>query len=65
MPHRFVVLVNDQIETYDKFEDIPSVIDNVIEFKPEFLPAPHTPEQHEMNELWYDKFKELLSRETK
>lgn len=65
MPHKFVVLVDGQIKTFDTFEEIPSVIDNVIEFKPEFLPPPHTEEQHEMNDLWHDKFRELMSRETK
>jgi hypothetical protein len=65
MPHRFVVLVNDELKVYDDFDKIPMVIDNVIEFSPEFIPPPHTHEQHEMNSQWEDKLKELMKRETK
>ena len=65
MPHKFVVLIDDEIKVFNKFEDIPLVIDNVIEFSPEFLPPPHTPEQHEINAEWENKLKELMLRETK
>lgn len=64
VPHKFVVLINGELKTYQKFEDIPLVVDNVIEFRPEFFPPPHTPEQHDENEKWYEKFKELMKRET-
>ena len=65
MEHRFVILIDNKLHTFDKFEDIPMKIDNVIEFRPKFIPPPHTHEEHVINDQWHDKFKELLKRETK
>lgn len=65
MSHKFVILINDELKTYDNFDDIPMVIDNVIEFLPEFIPPPHTEEEHHINSQWEDKLKELMKRERK
>lgn len=65
MPHKFLILKNGKLETYDKYEDIPLEFDNVIQFLPEIPPGPHTHEQHEEIDAWDDKLKELLKRETK
>lgn len=65
MSHLFRVLVNGKIEEYDNFDDIPDKIDNVIAFLPEIIPPPHKPGEHEINAQWGEKFKELMSRETK
>lgn len=65
MSHKFVVLVNDELRTYENFDEIPMVIDNVVEFSPEFIPPPHTEEEHQINEQWQEKFRELIKRETK
>jgi len=64
MPNEFVVLVNGQLKRYERFEDIPQVIDNVIKFIPDVPEPPHTHEQHEEIDAWQDKFKELMARET-
>lgn len=61
----FIVLVDGKLETYDRFEDIPQVIDNVVKFLPFVPPPPHTDEQHEEMESHSEKFRELLARETK
>jgi hypothetical protein len=61
----FVVLVDGQIRTYYKYEDIPQVIENVIKFLPNVPPPPHTDEQHREMDSHESKFKELLKRETR
>jgi hypothetical protein len=65
MAHKFVVLVGGQLQEYQKYEDIPQVIDNVIQFLPEIPEGPHTDEQHEEIHEWENRFKELMKRETK
>lgn len=65
MAHKFVVLIDNKLYEYQNYEDIPQVIDNVIEFKPEIPEGPHTEEQHEEIHEWEHKFKELMNRETK
>jgi hypothetical protein len=65
MSHKFTVLTDNGLETYDKYEDIPESFHNVIEFLPEIPDGPHTEEQHEEIEQWNNKLKELMKRETK
>jgi predicted alternative tryptophan synthase beta-subunit len=65
MSHKFVILLNNKLVTYNKYEDIPDSFYNVISFLPEVPEAPHTEEQHLEIESWNDKLKELLKRETK
>ena len=65
MKHRFLMLVNGELKEYENYEDIPKVIDNVIEFLHYVSPGPHTPEQHKEIHLWVDRFKEVMKRETK
>lgn len=64
MPDKFVVLINNEIHQYDDYKNIPETIDNVIEFLPEILPPPHSPEQHLLIDEWNNKLKLLLERET-
>ena len=60
MGHRFVIMLNDELVEYDRYENIPDKFDHVIEFLPEIPPGPHTPEQHEEIDLWHDKFLRLM-----
>ena len=64
MPHEFVVLLNGKIETFQRYEDIPKKFDNLIKFVPEIPEPPHTEEQHEEMDVWNEKLKELMKRET-
>lgn len=64
MAHEFVVLRKGILETYNKYEDIPDIFENLIKFIPEIPDGPHTHEQHEEIDSWNDKLKELLKRET-
>jgi hypothetical protein len=63
MAHRFVVVIDNVLHTFDNFLDIPENIDFVVEFIPEIPPEPHTEEQHQEIEAWGDKFQDLLERE--
>jgi hypothetical protein len=63
MTHKFVILLNGNLVTYNKYEDIPDSFDNVISFLPEIPNEPHTNEQHEKIDQWNDKLKELLKKE--
>lgn len=64
MSHKFVILRDGVLETYDKYEDIPEFFENVIEFIPEIPKGPHTEDEHEMIHQWNDKLMELLQRQT-
>lgn len=65
MAHKFVILRNGTLETYNKYEDIPEVFDNIISFLPEISDGPHTEEEHEEIDSWNERLQELLKRETK
>lgn len=65
MAHCFKVSIDGEIKEYTRFEDIPKEFDNLICFKPEFIPPPHTEEEHRKNEIWEVRFKELMQREKK
>lgn len=63
MAHEFIVLLNGELKTYTKYEDIPERFDNVISFKPEIPEQPHTEEQHKEIESWNNKLQKLMERE--
>ena len=63
MAHEFVILVNGELITYTKYEDIPEIFDNVIRFVPEIPEPPHTHDQQEEIDSWNNKLKELMKRE--
>ena len=63
MGHRFVIMRDDQLSEYTKYEQIPSEFDHVIEFAPEIPPGPHTDEQHEEIHQWHSKFERLMEIE--
>ena len=53
---------NDELETYDRYEDIPDDLDHVIEFIPEIPPSPHTEQQHEEIHAWRGLFLKLMEK---
>jgi len=63
MPHRFVVMINNVLHTYDQYEQIPEQFDHVIEFQPEIPPEPHTDAQHTEIESWIPRFHRLMEIE--
>jgi hypothetical protein len=65
MSHRFDILLDGKLMSYDNYDDIPESFDNVVAFLPDIPPGPHTDEQHEEIKGWSLKFAELMKRETK
>lgn len=63
MAHRFVILIDNVLHTYDQYEQIPDQFDHVIEFSPEIPPEPHTHEQHQEIDSWLPKFQQLMEIE--
>lgn len=63
MPHRFVVRIGQHLHTFDRYEDIPSEFDHLIEFVPDVPPPPHTDQQHEEIEAWQLRFQRLMEIE--
>ena len=55
----FQFIVNGELVTYDKYEDIPETFEHVIKFLPDIPPEPHTEEDQE----WNNKFQELMEKE--
>lgn len=64
MTHKFVIMVNGQLNTYHNYEDIPDHFDHVIEFRPEIGAGPHTEHEHEEIAMWNEKLQLLIKKET-
>lgn len=63
MKSEFVLMVNGELRSYERWEDIPEKFDHVIKFKPHWPEPPHTAEQHAEIESWLPRFQELMRRE--
>ena len=63
--HRFVLLINGQLEIFHTWESIPEKFDHVIEFVPEIPDGPHTQEQHDEIEQWHYRLQSLIAKENK
>ena len=63
MGHRFVIMLEDQLYEYTKYEQIPDHFDHVIEFAPEIPPGPHSDQDHEEIDQWPKKFERLMEIE--
>jgi hypothetical protein len=61
--HEFVVMKDNKLFTYNRFEDIPNDFDHVIKFLPEIPPEPHTEEQHEEIAQWNTRLQRLMEIE--
>ena len=65
MKGEFVIKVGSKLVTYNNYDDIPMVFDNLISFKPDALEPPHSEEDHKEMETYNTKLQELMKRETK
>lgn len=63
--HKFVLLVNGQLQTYTSWESLPDDFDHVIEFIPDIPDPPHTSEQHEEIDQWHYRLQSLVDKENK
>jgi len=60
MTHEFVFLIDGELVTFTKYEDIPENFDNVIKFLPD---VPHEEVDHDGPNIWNDRLQELIKRE--
>jgi|TARA_B110000285_G_scaffold36781_1_gene39837 hypothetical protein len=60
MAHEFVLLINGELKTFTKYEDIPEDFDNVIKFLPD---VPHEEVDHDGPNIWNDRLQELMQKE--
>ena len=62
----FQFIINGELVTFDKYEDIPDEFEHVIKFIPD-IPEPvnddHTDEEHEELAKWNDRLQELMEKE--
>ena len=63
MGHRFVIMRDNTLYEYTKYEQIPSDFDHVIEFSPECPLPPHSDQDHEEIDQWAEKFDRLMEIE--
>ena len=59
----FQFIINGELITFDKYEDIPEEFEHVIKFLPDIILPPHTEEEHEELEKWNDRLQELMEKE--
>jgi len=60
MAHEFVLLINGELKTFTKYEDIPEDFDNVIKFLPD---VPHEEVDHDGPNIWNERLQELMQKE--
>tara|TARA_B110000967_G_scaffold133083_1_gene135880 strand:+ start:1232 stop:1435 length:204 start_codon:yes stop_codon:yes gene_type:complete len=59
----FQFIVNGELITYDKYEDIPKKFEHVIKFIPDIPEEPHTEEEHDELSLWNERLQKLMEKE--
>ena len=59
----FQFIINGELVTFDKYEDIPDEFEHVIKFLPDIPEDPHTEDEHEELALWNDRLQQLMEKE--
>ncbi len=59
----FQFIINGELVTFDKYEDIPDEFEHVIKFLPDIPEGPHTEDEHEELALWNDRLQQLMEKE--
>ena len=59
----FQFIINGELITFDKYEDIPEEFEHVIKFLPDIILPPHTEDEHEELAKWNDRLQELMEKE--
>jgi hypothetical protein len=59
----FQFIINGELVTFDKYEDIPDKFEHIIKFIPDVIPEPHTEEEHEEMAQWNTKLHKLMEKE--
>jgi len=59
----FQFIINGELVTFDKYEDVPDEFEHVIKFLPDVIPEPHTEDEHEEMAKWNIRLQELMEKE--
>ena len=64
----FKFIINGELVTFDKYEDVPDEFEHVIKFLPDLLEPEgedgnHTEEQHEELAKWNNRLQKLMEKE--
>ena len=59
----FQFIINGELTTFDRYEDIPDEFEHVIKFLPDIPEDPHTEDEHEELALWNDRLQQLMEKE--
>ena len=59
----FQFIINGELVTYDKYEDIPEEFEHVIKFIPDIPEDPHTEDEHDEIAVWNTRLQQLMEKE--
>ena len=59
----FQFIVNGELITYDKYENIPEDFEHIIKFIPDVPEEPHTDKDHEEMASWNIRLQKLMEKE--
>ena len=59
----FQFIINAELVTFDKYEDIPDQFEHVIKFLPDIISEPHTEEEHAEMTQWNIRLQQLMEKE--
>ena len=59
----FQFIINGELVTFDKYEDIPDEFEHVIKFLPDIISEPHTEEEHAEMTQWNIRLQQLMEKE--
>ena len=59
----FQFIINLELVTFDKYEDIPYEFEHVIKFLPDIISEPHTEEEHAEMTQWNIRLQQLMEKE--
>jgi len=59
----FQFIINGELITFDKYEDIPEEFEHVIKFLPDIILPPHTQEDHDELAKWDGRLQKLMEKE--
>ena len=59
----FQFIINGELVTFDKYEDIPDEFEHVIKFLPDIPEDPHTEDEHSEIAVWNVRLQKLMEKE--
>jgi hypothetical protein len=59
----FQFIINGELITFNKYEDIPNEFEHVIKFLPDIPEDPHTEDEHDEIAVWNARLQQLMEIE--